>query len=157
MDSLKNQATLFRALREHVRILVSDVRYGTRVLVATPGFTAIAVILALAGLYGLMSYAVRQRKAEIGVRLAVGSSRARILSMILGQGLRLTMLGLLLGLAGAFALTRLVSAWLFGVKATDPVTFIAVPVFALAVACAACVIPAWNATRIDPVEAPRQE
>jgi putative ABC transport system permease protein len=121
------------------------------------GFAAIAVALALIGLYGLMSYTVKQRTAEIGIRLAVGASRGRVLGLILSQGLRLTAVGLLIGLAGAFALTRLVSAWLFGVKATDPVTFIAVPLFVLAVACCACIIPAWGATRIDPIQALRQE
>ena len=121
------------------------------------GFAAIAVVLALIGLYGLMSYTVKQRTAEIGVRLAVGSSRGRVLRLILAQGLRLTAIGLIIGLAGAFALTRLVSAWLFGVQATDPVTFIAVPLFVLVVACCACIIPAWSATRIDPIQALRQE
>ncbi len=121
------------------------------------GFAAIAVALALIGLYGLMSYTVKQRTAEIGIRLAVGASRGRVLGLILSQGLRLTAAGLLIGLAGAFALTRLVSAWLFGVKPTDPVTFIAVPLFVLAVACCASIIPAWGATRIDPIQALRQE
>jgi predicted permease len=121
------------------------------------GFAAIAVALALIGLYGLMSYTVKQRTAEIGIRLAVGASRGRVLGLILSQGLRLTAAGLLLGLAGAFALTRLVSAWLFGVKPTDPVTFVAVPLFVLAVACCACIVPAWGATRIDPIQALRQE
>ncbi len=121
------------------------------------GFAVIAVALALVGLYGLMSYAVKQRRAEIGVRLAVGSSRGRILRLILSHGLRFTVFGLIIGLAGAFAITRLLRGWLFGVPATDPVTFIAVPLFVLAVACAACIIPAWSATRVDPVEALRQE
>ncbi len=121
------------------------------------GFAALAVALALVGLYGIMSYAVKQRTAEIGVRLAVGSSRAAVLRLILSQGLRLTAAGLVIGLAGAFALTRLVSSWLFGVSATDPVTFVAVPLFILLVATGACLLPAWNATRVDPVTALRQE
>jgi hypothetical protein len=121
------------------------------------GFAAVAVILALVGIYGLMSYTVKQRKAEIGIRLAIGSPRSRVLALILGQGLRLTAYGLLIGLACAFAMTRLVSAWLFGVQANDPVRFVAVPLFLLAVACCACIIPAWNATRIDPVQTLRQE
>ncbi len=121
------------------------------------GFAAIAVALALAGLYGLMSYSVKQRTAEIGVRLAIGSPRGRILGLILWQGLRVTILGLLIGLGCAFVATRLVGSWLFGVKATDPVTFIAVPLFVLAVTCCACIIPAWSATRIDPVQALRRE
>jgi predicted permease len=129
-------------------------RFQTSLLTS---FAAIAVALALTGLYGLMSYAVKQRRAEIGIRLAIGSSRGRVLALILSQGLRLTAYGLLLGLAGAFALTRLVNGWLYGVGAMDPATFIAVPLFVLVVACCACMIPAWSATRIDPVEALRQE
>jgi ABC-type antimicrobial peptide transport system permease subunit len=121
------------------------------------GFAVVAVLLALVGLYGLMSYTVKQRKVEIGIRLAIGSPRSRVLTLILGQGLRLTGYGLLIGLACAFALTRLVSAWLFGVESNDPVTFVAVPLFLLAVACCACIIPAWSATRIDPVQTLRQE
>jgi ABC-type antimicrobial peptide transport system permease subunit len=138
------------------RIEVSNARRSFQTTLLT-GFAAIAVILALAGLYGLMAYAVKQRTAEIGVRLAIGSSRARILVLFLTQGLRLTGYGLLIGLLGASAVTRLVSGWLFGVKAIDPLTFVIVPLFILAVACCACTIPAWSATRIDPVQALRQE
>ena len=121
------------------------------------GFAGIAVVLALAGLYGLMAYSVKQRTAEIGVRLAVGSSRGRILTLFLGQGLRLTGYGLIIGLIGACAVTRLLSGWLYGVKPIDPVTFAVVPLFVLAVACCACVIPAASAMRIDPVQALREE
>jgi ABC-type lipoprotein release transport system permease subunit len=80
-----------------------------------------------------------------------------VLTLILGQGLRLTGYGLLIGLACAFALTRLVSAWLFGVQSNDPVTFVAVPLFVLVVAGFACIVPAWSATRIDPVQTLREE
>jgi len=121
------------------------------------GFAAIAIALALIGIYGVMSYTVKQRTAEIGVRLAVGASRVRVLRMILSQGLSLTAVGLFIGLAGAFALTRLVSSWLFGVKPNDPVTFVAVPLLVLTVASCACIVPAWSATRIDPIQALRQE
>ncbi len=138
------------------RVKESNARRTFQTWVLT-GFAAIAVALALAGLYGLMSYAVKQRTAEIGVRLAVGSPRSRILGLMLFEGLRVTATGLAIGLAGACALTRLVSGWLFGVKAIDLVTFCAVPLFLLAVACCACLIPAWSATKIDPVRALRQE
>lgn len=121
------------------------------------GFAALAVFLTLAGLYAVMSYSVKRRTAEIGIRMAVGSPRIRVLGLILFQGLRLTMLGLLIGLSIAFALTRLVGSWLFGVRPTDPLTFICVPLFVLSVACLACLIPAWNATRIDPIQTLRQE
>ena len=138
------------------RIQISNARRSFQTALLT-GFAAIAVLLALAGLYGLMSYAVKQRTAEIGVRVALGSSRMQILALFLAQGLRLTVCGLLIGMAAACAMTRLVSAWLFEVKALDPVTFAIVPLFVLAVACCACVIPAWSATRVDPVEALRAE
>jgi predicted permease len=121
------------------------------------GFGGIAMVLALVGLYGMMAYSVRERTAEIGIRMALGSSPRRVIGLILWQGLRLALAGLVIGMAGAFALTRLVSAWLFGVKPTDPATFLAVPLFVLTVACCACLIPAWSATRIDPVRALRQE
>jgi predicted permease len=138
------------------RIHASNARRSFQTTLLT-GFAGIAVVLALAGLYGLMSYAVKQRTAEIGVRLAIGSSRGRILTLFLAQGLRLTSYGLLIGLIGACALTRLLSGWLYGVKPIDPTTFSIVPLFILAVACCACISPAWSATRVDPVQALRQE
>ncbi len=141
-------------MRERIDESNARRRFQTTLL---SSFAALAVALALVGLYGLMSYAVKQRTAEIGVRMAVGSSRTQVLTLILSQGLRLVSTGLVLGLAAAFALTRLVSNWLFGVSATDPVTFAAVPLFILLVATCACLIPAWHATRIDPVQALRQE
>jgi predicted permease len=141
-------------MRERMDDSTARRRFQTSLLT---GFAAMAVALALVGLYGLMSYTVKQRKSEIGVRLAVGSSQAQVVALILSQGLRLTAYGLFIGLIGAFALTRLVKGWLFGVSALDPATFVAVPLLILAVACCACVIPAWQATRIDPIQALRAE
>jgi putative ABC transport system permease protein len=141
-------------MRERMDDSTARRRFQTSLLT---GFAAMAVALALVGLYGLMSYTVKQRKSEIGVRLAVGSSQAQVVALILSQGLRLTAYGLFIGLIGAFALTRLVKGWLFGVNALDPATFVAVPLLILTVACCACVIPAWQATRIDPIQALRAE
>ncbi len=121
------------------------------------GFAAIAILLALGGLYGLMSYTVKQRTPEIAVRMAVGAQRADVLCLILSQALGVTALGLLIGLASALAAMRLVNAWLFGTTPTDPITFVAVPVFVFIVASLACLLPAWSATRIDPAQALRQE
>src|SRR5579875_3182582 len=121
------------------------------------GFAFIAVVLALVGLFGLMSFTVKQRTSEIGIRLAVGSPRSRILTLILSQGMRVTTYGLLIGLAAALVLTRLVSSWLFQVKATDPLTLALVLLATLGVACIACLVPAWSATHIDPVETLRRE
>jgi len=120
-------------------------------------FAAIAVLLALAGLYGLISYAVKQRTSEIAVRMALGAKRAHILGLLAFQGLGVTGLGLLIGVAGALAVTRAISAWLFGVMPNDPITVLAVPLLILVVASLACLFPAWNATRVDPVQALRQE
>ena len=104
-----------------------------------------------------MSFTVKQRTTEIGIRLAIGSPRSRILTLILSEGMRLTIYGLLIGFGAALAITRLVSSWLFQVKATDPLTLALVLLAALGVACAACFVPAWSATRIDPVETLRRE
>ncbi|MBV8832222.1 MAG: ABC transporter permease [Acidobacteriaceae bacterium] len=121
------------------------------------GFASIAVVLTLAGLFGLMSFTVNQRTNEIGIRLAIGAPRSSILTLIVSQGIRLTTYGLLIGFAAALALTRLVSSWLFNVKAIDPLTSALVVLATLGIACAACSVPAWRATRIDPVQTLRRE
>jgi len=138
------------------RVMESNNRRRFQTLVLAV-FAAAAVFLALVGLYGLMAFAVKQRTAEVGLRLALGASRCQVLTMVLRQGLGLVAAGLALGLAAALPLTRVVAAWLYGVKAEDPLTFAAVPVMLLAVGLAACAIPAWKATRIDPVTALRYE
>jgi len=138
------------------RVMESNNRRRFQTLVLAV-FAAAAVFLALVGLYGLMAFAVKQRTAEVGLRLALGASRGQVLTMVLRQGLGLVAAGLALGLAAALPLTRVVAAWLYGVKAEDPLTFAAVPVMLLAVGLAACAIPAWKATRIDPVTALRYE
>ncbi len=143
-----------RTMRQRMGESSARRRFQTTLLT---GFAALAVALALSGLYALMAFSVRQRRQEIGVRIALGASRGRVVGMILSQGLRMTAWGLVIGLAASFAATRLIAAWLFGVRATDPVSFAAVPLFVAAVACCACIAPAWNAARIRPMEALRQE
>jgi len=120
-------------------------------------FASIALVLATVGLYGVMSYAVAQRTREIGIRMAIGAVQLNVLRMILNQGMLMIMVGLLVGLTGAFALTRLMSSLLFGVTATDPFTFFAVSVILIACALAACLIPARRATLVDPIVALRYE
>jgi ABC-type antimicrobial peptide transport system permease subunit len=120
-------------------------------------FAAIAMFLPLVGLYGLMAYSVKQRTAEIGIRMTLGASRSRVIAMVLRQGLGWVAAGIVIGLAGALALTRLAVSFLYGVAPSDPVTFATVPLFLLLVAVTAGLIPAWNAARINPVEALRNE
>ncbi len=141
-------------MRQLMSEATSRRRFQTAALSA---FAAVAVFLALVGLYGLMAYAVKQRTAEIGIRIALGASAAHVVGMVVGKGLALVAAGLAFGLVGALALTRLGTSWLYGVSPADPLTLVAVPVLILAVALGACLIPAWKATRIDPVNALRYE
>jgi putative ABC transport system permease protein len=120
-------------------------------------FASIAGVLAGVGLYGVLSTAVRQRTAEIGVRMALGAAPDQILSLVVGQGLRLSAIGVAAGLAGAFLLTRLMSAMLVGVQPTDPATFSIVAVLFLFVAAMASWLPARRAAALDPARALREE
>jgi putative ABC transport system permease protein len=120
-------------------------------------FSGIALLLASIGIYGVMSYSVAQRGREIGIRMALGAARGRVLALVVGQGMALAGLGVAIGLAGAFALTRLLGNQLYSVTPTDPGTFTAVAALLSAIALAATVPPALRATRVDPVVALREE
>ncbi|HEY7180915.1 MAG TPA: FtsX-like permease family protein, partial [Blastocatellia bacterium] len=120
-------------------------------------FAGVALLLAAIGLYGVMSYLVSQRMREIGIRMALGAQPGAVTRLIIGQGLRLVGAGMLIGLLGWLALTRAMTSLLFGVAATDPLTFAGAALLLVNVALAACFIPARRAARTDPLIALRRD
>jgi predicted permease len=120
-------------------------------------FAALALILASVGIYGVTAYSVVQRTREIGIRMALGASRGDVVRIVVSQGVRLATIGVLLGLIGAFALTRLMTSMIYGVSSSDPATFFVVAFLLMSVALAACYIPARRAMRVDPIVALRYE
>ena len=143
-----------RPLEEMMSDSVAERRFNLILLLA---FAIVAVLTAAAGIYGIMTYFVSQRTPEIGIRMALGASRRDVLQLILGHGMRLTMLGVAVGLVASLALTRLMASLLFGVSAIDPLTLASVAGFLIFVALLACYVPTHRAINVDPLIAIREQ
>jgi putative ABC transport system permease protein len=143
-----------KTMNEYLATAVAAPRFNTTLLSI---FATVALVLTIVGLYGVMSYSVAQRTSEIGIRLALGAQTSDVLKMVVRQGITLVVLGLSIGLLAAVALMRVVSGLLFGVTARDPFTLATVALLLAAIALLACLVPAWHATRVDPMEALRCE
>jgi predicted permease len=143
-----------RTMEDRMSNSLARNRFSTLMLGA---FAAFALLLAIVGVYGVMSYLVTQSTHDIGVRMALGAPRSSILGLVLRHGAALTVIGIILGLVGAAALSRVMATLLFGISATDIATFAMAPVALAAIAAVASYIPAWRATRVDPVVALREE
>lgn len=152
-DPMQVDVTL-GAMQDEVDRIVAPRRFDSVVINV---FAALALVLAAVGLYGVMAYQVTQRTRELGIRMALGADRMRMLRFVVGDGLRLTLTGSALGVALSLALSRFVAGMLFGVSAHDPFTYVAVPAVLIAVALGACYLPAWRATQVDPTVALRHE
>jgi len=120
-------------------------------------FAAIALTLATVGIYGVMAFSVTQRTHEIGIRMALGAERRDVLRLVVLQGLRLTLTSVIFGVAGAWLLTRFLTGFLYGVRPTDPVTFVLVSLVLIAASTLASYVPARRATKVDPMTALRYE
>ncbi|HEY6328717.1 MAG TPA: FtsX-like permease family protein, partial [Blastocatellia bacterium] len=115
------------------------------------------LLLACIGMYGVVSYSVKQRSREIGIRMALGAKRQKVFGMIISQGARMALIGIAIGLPATAAVTRLMTAYLYGVRPTDPITFAAVALLLLVVTVVACYLPARRAMGVDPMDALRCE
>jgi putative ABC transport system permease protein len=143
-----------RTMEERLFESVAQPRFRTALLSV---FAALALVMAIVGLYAVMKVSVSQRTHELGIRVALGAQRRDVIGLVLRQGMKLVGVGIFLGVAGAWALTRVLTTFLYEVKATDPLTFLAAPALLVAVAVLACWLPARQAARVDPITALRYE
>ncbi len=144
-------------IRTVVEYLDRQVQYDRMYVLLLGIFGAIATVLAAIGIYGVMAYAVAERTREIGIRMALGASSGHVLKLVVRRALILVGLGLVLGLGGAFALTRVIASALWEVKATDPLTYASVSMLLVLIALCACLIPTHRAVSVDPTVALRYE
>jgi putative ABC transport system permease protein len=144
----------YRTMQQLVSNAVARPRFITLLLGL---FAATALLLTVVGLYGVVAYGVNQRTREIGIRMALGAQRQNVLALVIRQGLQPAIVGLVIGMAGAFVLMQTLASQLYEVKAGDPLTFIMVALSLFLIACAACYVPARRATKIDPMVALRYE
>jgi putative ABC transport system permease protein len=139
------------------QLLGNDIAQQRLMMTLLVGFAVLALLLAAVGIYGVIAYSVNQRTHEIGIRIALGARSGDVLRLVLGQGMRMALIGVALGLVASFALTRLMRTLLFGVETTDPMTFVALSLLLMVVALLACWIPARRAAKVDPMVALRDE
>jgi putative ABC transport system permease protein len=156
LASIDNDLPLYnvKILNDVVREQFTDPAFYTLLL---GSFSVLALVLAAAGIYGVVSYATTQRTHEIGIRMALGARSGDVLRLVIRQGMNLIVLGIAIGIVGAFALTRVLSAFLYQVTVTDPATFVGISLLLAFVALVACYIPARRAARVDPLVALRYE
>jgi putative ABC transport system permease protein len=143
-----------KTMRQHLSLALLPARLAGSALGV---FGLVALILAAAGIYGVMAHSVAHRTREIGIRMALGAQAIDVLKLIVRQGMKLVLIGMAIGSAGAFAVTRSMSSLLYGISATDPVTFIGIAALLAVVALLACFIPARRATKLDPTIALRYD
>jgi putative ABC transport system permease protein len=156
VKSLNGQNLIFnvQTMNEVLAESLSSRRFAMLLL---DSFAILALLMASLGLYGVISYLVEHRTQELGIRIALGAQRRNVLRLVLGDGLKMTLAGVAVGVLAAFGLTRLLTGMVYGVSTTDPATFAAIAILLIAVALLACYIPARRATRVDPLTALRYE
>jgi putative ABC transport system permease protein len=156
IGQIDSQAAVYAIVPMH-RIISDRLASQRFSMILMALFAGLALIMASVGIYGVVSYVTSQRTHEMGIRMALGAERKTVMMMVVGQGLKLALMGVAVGIVGALVLSRFLTSLLYGVKPTDPLTFTAVSLVLIAVALLACYIPARRASKIDPMVALRYE